>query len=123
MEFSIGSCTVSRREDPGTGLSYYVITCPMGRAEVHVDRVYVYGPWGARMYFDKTLYKGVEGRVRAVSPTEESLAESFQELGLYVGAEEPHELYEALMEKEEEAGAAPRRRRLGRLRLPPFLLF
>jgi len=118
VEFSIGSCTVQRRSDP-MGLSYYVITCPTGRAEVHVDRVYIYGPWGARMYIDSALYKGVEGRVRAVRPAEESLAESFRELGLHVGAEEPHELYEALAEKEEEARAGPRRR-WGRVRLPTF---
>jgi len=44
-------------------------------------------------------YATREGRVRAVEPIEESLADTFEELGLRIGAEEPHELYEALEER------------------------
>jgi hypothetical protein len=106
--YTIGACQVTRRTDPETGVTFFEVKCPTGMAQVFRDRVYVYGPWerAARAYFDRYVYQGVEGRVRAVEPIEESLADTFEELGLRIGAEEPHELYEAL---EERLGARRRR--------------
>jgi hypothetical protein len=96
----IGACEIRRKTDPDTG-TYFEIKCPQGLAQVFRDRVYIYGPWerSARAYFDKYVYQGVEGRVRSVEPIEEPLSQSFEELGLKIGAEEPHELYEAIEEK------------------------
>jgi hypothetical protein len=97
----IGACQVIRKTDPNTGTTFFEVRCPTGMAQVFRDRVYIYGPWerSARAYFDKYVYQGVEGRVRAVEPIEEPLAQSFEDLGLRIGAEEPHELYEAIEEK------------------------
>jgi len=110
----IGACTIEKRYDERLGSEYYMITCPMGRVLAYPERTLVYGPWGARAYFDSWIYKGIEGRVGKVHPIQESMADSIYEIGLRVGAEEPHELYEALRERweehEEKAGAAPRRR-------------
>jgi hypothetical protein len=97
----IGACEIRRKTDPDTGVMFFEVKCPSGLARVFRDRVYIYGPWerSARAYFDKYVYQGVEGRVSAVEPIEEPLAQSFEELGLKIGAEEPHELYEAIEEK------------------------
>jgi hypothetical protein len=104
----IGACQVTRKTDPDTGTTFFEVKCPTGMAQVFRDRVYIYGPWerSARAYFDKYVYQGIEGRVRTVEPIEESLAQSFEDLGLRIGAEEPHELYEAI---EEKLGARRRR--------------
>ena len=101
-QITIGACTITRRND------WFQIKCPRGMAQVFRDRVYLYGPWErtARAYFDRYVYEGVTGRVRAVQPVTASMRESFEDIGLIVGAEEPHELYEAI----EERMAEPRRR-------------
>jgi hypothetical protein len=110
----IGACTVEKRYDDRLGTEYFLITCPMGRVLAYPERTAVYGPFGARAYFDTWVYKGITGKIGVVKPVEESMADSIYEIGLYVGAEEPHELYEALKDRweehEERAGAAPRRR-------------
>jgi hypothetical protein len=97
----IGACQVTRKIDTETGATFFEVKCPTGLAQVFRDRVYIYGPWerSARAYFDRYVYQGIEGRVRTVEPIEESLAQSFEDLGLRIGAEEPHELYEALEER------------------------
>jgi hypothetical protein len=97
----IGVCSVTRRTNPNTGETFFEVVCPQGRAQVYRDKVYIYGPWerAARAYFDRNIYYGVEGRVSHVEPTTDTLAESFEDLGLIIGAEEPNELYEALEEK------------------------
>jgi hypothetical protein len=111
----IGACTIEKKFDEYLGEEYFLITCPMGRVLAYRARTAVYGPFGARAYFDTLVYRGVEGKIGAIRPTRESMADSIYEIGLRVGAEEPHELYEALEERweehEERAGAAPRRRR------------
>jgi hypothetical protein len=111
----IGACTVEKRYDKELDSEYFVITCPTGRVLAYPDRTAVYGPWGARAYFDSYVYRGIRGKIGAVQPVQESMADSIYEIGLKVGAEEPHELFEALRERweehEERAGAAPRRRR------------
>jgi hypothetical protein len=111
----VGACTIEKRYDERLGAEYYMVTCPMGRVLAYPERALVYGPWGARAYFDTWVYKGITGKIGVVKPVEESMADSIYEIGLRVGAEEPHELYEALKERweehEEKAGAAPRRRR------------
>ena len=98
----IGACTIEKRYDERLDTEYFLITCPMGRVLAYPDRAAVYGPFGARAYFDTWLYKGIAGRIGAVKPAEESMADSIYEVGLRVDAEEPHELYEALRERWEE---------------------
>jgi len=111
----VGACSIEKRYDERLDAEYFLITCPMGRVLAYPDRTAVYGPWGARAYFDTLVYRGVEGKISAVRPTQESMADSIYEIGLRVGAEEPHELFEALRERweehEEKAGVAPPRRR------------
>jgi hypothetical protein len=111
----IGACTVEKRYDERLDAEYFMITCPMGRVLAYPERTLVYGPFGARAYFDSYVYRGITGKIGAVKPVEESMPDSIYEIGLRVGAEEPHELFEALRERweehEEKVGAAPRRRR------------
>jgi len=111
----VGACTVEKRYDERLDTEYFLITCPMGRVLAYPDRVAVYGPFGARAYFDTYVYKGIAGKIGAVRPTQESMADSIYDIGLYVGAEEPHELFDALRERweehEERVEAASERKR------------